>query len=389
MVTKRFILLLFISMAVFPLFAQKPQKIRGIAKEDKSIAYYQTQSSLWKQLTVEDPSNAEAWLQYYLAERARKQLQSQDQWLNQKATFYQELASIISQAQKYIPNTFEIYYLNGLNSEGDETLEAFQKAYAVDPNRTEVYGWLLVRYAFEFQEQKLAELAAKMLEHNSYSNANLYWNYNALQSVEKNAVILSNGDMDGIPKWVLQYGKNIRPDVLVVNKWMLSGDTEYRSRIWQLLKMDPPSKQRSDFHNHTAYTDYLAAALLKGSQRPAYISSGTPKAFFRQHNLEEEMYLVGNVLKYSNTDFDNTAALIRNVETNYFLDYLIRDFQNHPEQEVVKKQMNLTYLPGLVHLKKHYQKTRNSEKVKYFDKLIYKIAADSGRKEEVLGWFNQ
>ena len=34
-------------------------------------------------------------------------------------------------------------------------------------------------------------------------------------------MIITNGDMDGIPKYVLQSGANVRPDVLIISKWFL------------------------------------------------------------------------------------------------------------------------------------------------------------------------
>ena len=101
------------------------------------------------------------------------------------------------------------------------------------------------------------------------------------------------------------------------------------------------------------------------------------------------MYLVGNVIRYSAQPFDNTAAMRTNFEQKYYLDYLLQNFQTHPEDQMVKERMNLTYLPALIHLRNHYARTGQKEKYKQALVFINRIAEDSGRKDEVLSWFDR
>jgi len=369
------------------LSAQKPQKIMGIAKEDQPISYYQEQSRLWKKLIDKDPRNGEAWINHYKAERATAQLDPKNNWPNQKTDLYQQLDPIIKQAQKHLGQAFEYYYLLGMNSPEEGALRAFKKAYEIDPDRSEIYGWLLSRYAPLFAEKELRDLSERMLKANIYSHANLTWNYNALVTANPNGVFISNGDLDGTPKWVLQYGAGIRPDVLVITKWFLASDEAYRKKIWQKLQLKSPGKKESDFDQTEAYADYLVAEILQKSKRPTYISSGTSIQFFKKYGLEENIFLVGNALQYSAKPFDNTGVLKKNIEENYYLEYLLHNLQQHPEDGIIKAQMNLTYLPAFVHLRDHYKKTKQTEKMNRLNKLIQKVASDSGRKEEVLNWF--
>ena len=90
---------------------------------------------------------------------------------------------------------------------------------------------------------------------------------------------------------------------------------------------------------------------------------------------------------YSAKPFDNTAVLRENVEEKYYLEHLELNFQHHPEDEMVHTQMHLTYLPCLAHLRKYYRETGGTIQEAHFDQLIQKIAAASGRQEEVLSWF--
>lgn len=388
MLFNKIFLIQFIVLSIsFSAVAQKPQKVQGIAKEEKPISYYKEQSKLWYQLIQKDPKNAEAWHYYYKSERARLQLEQPNLWANDKTAFYKTLNPILEKSKIHIANTFEYSYLKGVNSPWESAIPFFKKAYDIDPDRTESYGWLFSYYVPRFNALKSKEIAQKMLKNNIYSDANLKWNYNALQSIEKNGVIITNGDMDAIPKWTLQYGLSIRTDVLVISKYLAGIDKTYRTTILKKVGMQKPEKKPADFKTVTDYVDYLTVQLLRNTKRPVYMSSGTPMEFFRAHKLDDKMYLVGNALKYSETDFDNTTVIKKNFEEKYYLEYLFKNFQHHPEDEMVKSNMNLTYLPGLIHLKDYYTKQNQSNKIQYYESLIQKVASDSGRKDEVLSWF--
>jgi len=338
-------------------------------------------------LLKNDPKNVEAWTNYYKAERALLQLQKPEIWPNKKEKFYAELQPIIENAKNHINGSFEYYFLLGLNSKDETSLNAFKKAYSIDSDRSEVYGWLVAHYLPLLDSVKLTELAKKIRKANIYSNANLMWNYNALQSIDPNGVIITNGDMDSGPKWALQYGDKIRTDVLVINKWFLGTDETYRKKNFEKMGIASLSKKDSDFEDLNDYIDYVTAETLKNSKRPIYTSSGTPKEFLKKYELADKMYLVGNVLKYSEEKFNNTAAIKKNIEEEYVLDYLFNNFQVHKDDEVIKTQMNLTYLPSLIHLRKYYEAKNEKTSLERCIRLIDKIADDSGRRKEVLSWF--
>ncbi len=381
------ILILLIVGCQTMLIAQKPQKILGIAKEEKSQAYYEEQARLWKNEIDKNKEYADGWINYYRAERAKLQLERPDLWPGQKEVFYRMLQPIINQAKNHIGNTFDYYYLLGMNTKDEASINAFLKAYEIDPERSEIYGWLLVHYITNLDDDQVAVLSKKMLQTNVYSDPSLKWNYNGLQSIDMGGIIITNGDMDSLPKWVLQYGEGIRPDIMVVNKWMLATEDAYREKILSKLEMSSLSKTKDDFGTTAEYVDFLSAALLKGVKRPAYMSAGTDLQFFEAHQLENNIYVVGNVLKYSKEDFNNTAEMRDNFENKYFMEYLLQHFQQHPQNQVVKTRMNLTYLPALIHLRDHYKEQNQLHKVETCNRYINTIAEDSGRKDEVLSWF--
>lgn len=368
-------------------FGQKPQIIEGIAKERKSVSYYKEQSTLWKQVVDKDKKDGDAWMQYYKANRARYQLEFPELWSDNRLAFYAKLDPIIQESKNSIGNSYDYYSMKGLNSEGAESVQALEKAYEIDPDRQEVHGWLLSYYFPRFQDEKCRTLAKSMLKSNEYSNACMLWNQNALASCEQNAVMIANGDMDGLPKIVLQYGKNVRPDVLTVSKWLLGSIESYRKEIFKRLGLSDAPKISDDFESFAKYVDYLTYYLMVNSDRPTYMMVGTPKQFFKDYDLDDNMYVVGNVLKYDADGVDNTKELVNNFENVYYLEYLLQNYQQHPEDSVVKESLNLSYLPAFFTLKKYYKSKGHMEAVDLVTRYTEVILEQSGRGSEVRNWF--
>lgn len=374
-------------LGMFSLSAQTPQKILGIAKESKTASYYETQAGLWKKETTKTPKNAYTWHQYYKAQRAYLQLTFPKVWAGKQNEIFGKLQPIIDESKKHISNNFEYYLMQSDNTIEDNSIDFLKKAYAIDPSRSEAYEGLMVHYIRTAEEEKATEIAKKMLKENYYSNANLMWNYNTLQTIKQGGVFISNGDMDAFPKWVLQYGMGIRKDVIVANKWVLATKEKYRQRVFKLLNIKdlPKDKETPMF----TYVNNLTIHILKNSQPSAYMGCGSDVNLFKEAGIANQMYMVGLAFEYAKTEFDNLAVIENNFEQKYNLDYLHSNFQQHSEDGMVKSMMNLTYLPSLFKLKKHYEETKQSSKVAYYDKIINKIAEDSGRKGEVLSWYKK
>lgn len=374
-------------LGMFNLSAQTPQKILGIAKEQKTASYYETQTELWKKETTKTPQNAHAWHQYYKAKRAYLQLTYPEVWAGTQNEIFGKLQPIIDESKKHIGDKFEYYLMQSDNTIEDNSIDFLKKAYAIDPNRLEAYEGLLIHYIRTFDDKKATEIAQRMLKENYYSNANLMWNYNTLQTIKKGGVFVSNGDMDAFPKWVLQYGMGIRKDVLVANKWVLATKEKYRQRVFKDLGIKDLVKEKDTPMG--AYVNDLTIHILKNSQKAAYMGCGSDINLFKSAGIADRMYMVGLAFEYAAQEFDNLAVIEKNFEEKYNLDYLKSNFQQHSEDGMVKGMMNLTYLPSLFKLKKHYEETKQSNKVDFYDKIINKIAEESGRKEEVLSWYKK
>ena len=372
----------------FTINAQKPQEILGVAKENKSKEYYELQSALWEKEILKNPKNAYAYWQFYKAKRSFYILNYPKIWMNDQDEIFQKLKPIIARAKKNVGNSFEYPLLEAVNTKNKSRFKFLEKAYQIDPKRKESYESLLIHYTLTFQNKKATDIAQLMLESNYYSNASMKWSFNTLQTIAPNGIFIANGDMDTMPKWVMQAGNGFRKDILVISKWSLALDKEYRQSIFKKINIPEYGKTQDNFTSFTEYIDDLTAFLMKNSPRPVYMSCGTSVDFFKKHQLQENIYLVGTAFVFSKKDFDNIAVIRDNFENKYHLDYLIQSFQVHAEDGVVKKYMNPTYLPGLMKLKKYFEKKNQTEKVNYYQSLMKKIAKDSGREKEIMSWFN-
>lgn len=370
------------------LFAQKPQEILGVAKETHPASYYKEQSKLWQQEIAKKPDYNYAYWQWYKAERSYLIKKNEGIWPDNKEQIFKQLDPIVATAKKEIGQSFDYYFMAHANTfdKGSGAATLLEKAYKADPDRKEAYESLLIHYVTVFDEKGAAEVSKKMLEQNYFSNANLKWNYNALQTASENGVFISQGDMDGIPRWVLQYGEGIRDDVSVVSKWMLAFD-DYRKTVFKKLGVPPFGKSKSDFNGQTEYVDALAVHLMKNTKQKSYIGCGTPVSFFEKHGLADNVYLVGTAFVYSKDRVDNMSLTKQNFEQNYDLEYLFHNFQSHHEDNMVKTWMNITYIPGLMKMKDHYESQNDKGRANYYANLIEKIATESGRKAEIMSWY--
>jgi formylglycine-generating enzyme required for sulfatase activity len=212
-----------------------------------------------------------------------------------------------------------------------------------------------------------------------YSPGVLNWCYNALMSVEPNAVLITQNDYDTYPVWMLQYALDLRRDVSVLSLPLLE-DKDYRENITRLnpMKYVPTDGSLAGFLNN------LLSGRNEPGVNPVYFSAATEKG--RIESNKQFLYVTGLAMKYSRSNYDNLWALRINVENAFRTDYLELEFQKDPLPEVVKS-LNLSYLPAFFLLHSHYTATGQSLKAAKMQRLSMRIGREAGQEAQVQAFF--
>ena len=383
-------------MVIFALFFistissfTEPEKVYSIVKIIKPFNWYAEQSNEWKTVIDINPKDPQAWLNFYTANRMARLL-NQDEYQKQLGSTFYELQGIVNSAKEKIPKTFEAEYIKIWNMDNyfDE-VELLENTYNEYPERYELYEKMIVIYELTQNFEKRYEFNHLLYsKDNTLSSGLLAYNYNVLMSTDSNAVIITNGDNDTFPIWMLQDVFKIRKDVEVLNINLLTIDT-YREKIFKkiginLLDIDynELSKSNNPYILFQHIVDYLAKNLV---DRPLYIASSVHSGYF--DNIKDSIYLTGLAFKYNPSEFDNIAYLKRNFESRFMLDILKKDFVKD-FSESVTNTMNMNYLPMLLQLKKHYEVLNDTENLSIVKRIVKKLAKNSERAEEIIKAFN-
>ena len=314
----------------------EPEEIAPITKVVYSYDYYDKQARLWENKTESDRLDANAWLNYFRAARyANMFSETTDKPFDTDA--------IIGKMPKELAQTFEFHYLLFIQGHGaNRNFDHLLKAHSLAPERAEAYLSLINYHIIKDEWEQAKTYCEKLFRAGEFSPSILAWNHNALASVEKGAILLTHGDNDTYPAWVLQGVKGIRPDVEVVNVHLLFYD-EYRERLFTQFNIE-----QIDSAQYLAYQDmYLAVtrSLMSQGERPVYLSTAVPE-FLRQ-KLGDSLYLTGLAFKHSSESFDNLAQLKQNYEKRFLLDHLKIQLEADTGRNVIAS-MNLHYLPALI-----------------------------------------
>ncbi len=367
----------------------KPEKVYSIIKIIKPIEWYAIQSQEWKSVIDSNPENAEAWLNFYTANRMAKMLNAEE-YANGLGKYFFQLESIVKTANQKISDTFEAKYIEIWNMENYfYEKELLEETHAQYPNRYELYDKMIVLYELERDKQKRAEFNKMLYENDpTVSTGLLTYNYNVLMSLEDNALIITNGDNDTFPIWMLQDVFGIRNDVYALNISLLSID-RYRNKIFEeigvaqfKINWQEIAKTNDQF---AVFNKIIGHMAHHNDKQPLYIASSVFERYY--DTIKDSIYLTGLALKYSKEEFDNIAYMKRNFEKQYRLDMLnnsiIKDFSRS-----VTSILNLNYLPMLLKLQKHYQILNDTNSLELIRDIVLSIAKNSDREMEILNTFN-
>ena len=366
------------------LIAQKPEQVYSIAKVYKPHEWYLKQAELWFKEIQKDKKNETAWYNYFLANRmAGFEFDNHGDSTKkayEETKFLMNTDSIVSQAQRFIPNTFTSHYIVWRNhGTTQEDFVHLEKAYALNPNFFGINEEMVSYYESQCNFEKRKEFNNKWFKLNELSFNILSYNYNVLMSTQPNGAIISFGDNDAFPIWLLQDALGIRQDVTVLNTSLLC-IPNYRAKLFKKLNIpdfNKPFPNGSEGAS-TQNTDEVLNHIIKNKPKELAIYIGLP-AWKQFKDNSQNFYLVGLALQYSLDNIDNIALLKNNFENKYALDYLENALIYDVSSDVANK-MNINYLPGIFKLYEHYTLSGDLTHAKKMKDLGLLIAQKGGQE---------
>lgn len=371
----------------FTVQAQTAEKIYGNARQHKPIAYYKEQSLAWKKLVDANPKDANAWYNYYYANRNIMFNDTTKEFSQEER--HQRVLKIVEEMSKSIPDSYE-YHICKWQMSGHDPKFAFhlKRAIELGEGRVEHIDYLINQGELERKITDRDLYSVKKFEAGQFSTGIIYYNYNVLIGLEKNAILLTSGDNDTYPIWYLQ-AKGIRKDVTVLNTSLILLD-DYREKIFKELGIgnskknigpDMSQEERERYRNTLVIN--IAANTQKRPVCLALTSAGDDKY---TKTIQADLYLTGLSYLYTRESVDNIAFIKKNVETVYAFDYLDKSFYAEISPDLVKI-VNGNYLIPLLTLYDHYKLAGDYYKCDWVKTKLMLIAKGTEHEEEVLKHF--
>lgn len=357
----RSVILFFLLLCCAALTAT-PVPIKTLAYEWHDVDYYAAQALEWQQVATAESCTKIAWYHYYMAARYAN--------LFGHAPAF-ELDGILADAEKVLAeDDFVLHYLRCHRATTPEDRFAhLRKANEVDPMEPIAYHGLALYHELEGNKVQRDSFMALVDTYTPFPRGSMDWNYNQLQSVtEDDGILVTYGDNDTYPTWLMQGKYGVKTNVKVVNLPLLINFPDYRKRRFRELSLTEP------FLPEGQNTGALLLEALAMGSRPLYL--GTGAAADLVNDRAEHMYLTGLTFRYTKQGFNNLGVLLTNYQTKWRLEELALPLETAARQRVAD-QLNQNYLPALLELRSHFENTDLTQ-LERTEQLINSIAHRSG-----------
>lgn len=218
------------------LTSQVAEKIYGKNKVLKPNEYYIQQIELWKKVLDSNHRNADAWYNYYRANRNAYIKGEEDNSQKSKGnTRFNRLKKIVDEMEKNVPDSYEMNFVRWLNGNNDQSLFPYlEKAHQLSPQSPEPLMALIFYYEIKGDYTQRNKSIEKYYALGDYSPGLLNYSYNLLAGLDSDAIVFTEGDKDTEAILLLGQGKKYRQDVQLLNVNLLLMN-EYRERVFKEL----------------------------------------------------------------------------------------------------------------------------------------------------------
>lgn len=287
---------------------------------------------------------------------------------NTKETIAIPQAEVVTVENASKLQIFNSYYSRYLNSDvQNKDFSSLLKAHDLNPSNSELYFELAKYYEMEQNAAKKKEFCAK-LKTVKLSPGLREYAYNTLMSVGLNGILITYGEDDTYPIWILQTIEGIRNDVKILNYDLMINE-QYRNRKKKELGLNLAK-------SYGANIAILKDVAVKNKDKEVYYSLTVSHLVLKQ--LKSNLYPTGLALKYSRNKLENSQLIATNWESKFLKNYVSSETNNSKD-----KKINMNYILPLMQLSKYYKENDNMEKYEQTRALILAIGENGGRKTQV------
>ncbi len=198
---------------------QRPEKIRSLREVVYDTETYAQLDTLWKKYNEAYPSE-EAYANWMYAARYAGD---------------PDYASLLEAGVKKYPANPKLLYFKAMSDHGRpqnlEALSLLERAVELDPSYTDPWFGLVIHYLERGEQEKMNVALRKILESGVIADEVMDYSYNMLACLEKDAILVTNGDNDTYPGWILTRVVGYRPDIRLVNQSLLNTDWYPRTLV--------------------------------------------------------------------------------------------------------------------------------------------------------------
>ncbi len=366
-----------------------PEKIYGKNKVLKPNEYFLRQMDLWGREIEKNSKNADAWYNYYRANRnAYIKGEEGDSQKAKGISRFDRLKNIVDEMEKNVPNTFEYNFVKWANGNNDFSLFPFlEKAHQLSPNNPDVLMSLIFYYEIKGDYLQRNKNIQTYYDLGEYSPGLLNYSYNMLSGLKKNAIVFTEGDKDTEAALILQYGKAYRPDVRILNVNLVLMK-EYRDHAFKELGIDTLNYEplQNDDNFELFHKTIVEHVSKNRNNRPVYVAVNVRDVYTT--SISKNLYITGLAYQYSTKTIDNIHLLKTNIEQNYAIDYLKVYFPRDISFGNVNS-MNENYILPLSTLSSYYSLGGDNLKANYYKDLALKVATAADRLDLYKEYFNR
>ena len=393
----RYTRLLIIALLLAPLFGsaqQDPRRSNQSLKRQKTSARFEStpaenqrealdvapvtgtydeQADYWANVTKQGSASADAWLNYYQTTRFSEYTTTSKVISNKTQ---RTLDGIVEDMEEAIPNSFEYHYVKYWNGYYDPAnYPHLEKALALQPNNVELYDDLIAHYEIVGDSKRKADFSRRWYNSNQVPQGVLAYNRNVLKGLAPNAILITNGEYDTYPIWLLQTAEGLRPDVSVLNVDLLDQESYRERRCKELGLAIGKDYDKNDPR------DFLHGLAKGNPDRPVYFGLTTNPRVLKY--LQHRLFLTGLAFRYSELPIDNVGELQTNWESNFDTKYL-----SAPESHATVNRLNVNYVMPALILHRHYLNQGSTEKASELKALVEELAKRGGKSDDVAGYLN-